>query len=178
LITTNTFIIYFITNWASTIFPNFTSNNILNNIIIFLIFICFIISNETNNNKENNYIIDNNIRCEVGGNNKCSICDEINNECISCNQGYELVNKRCIQYSFKAIYKSDVNNELVHLIYTLPVDIIEMTVDGIKTESNITYTFPLPGEHVVYKLLNLTNCTSLNNMFYGIDKMTSIIFTS
>ena len=42
-----------------------------------------------------------------------------------------------------------------------------MVVDGIGVnEGNDNfYTFPLSGNHTVYILINITNCTSLNNLF-------------
>ncbi len=53
-----------------------------------------------------------------------------------------------------------------------------MTVDGIKKEPSKNYTFSLSGNHTVYILLDITNCTSLNNMFCDITKMISITFSS
>ena len=131
-------------------------------------------NDNTNDIIENDKINNNDdIKCEIEN---CLICD-INKECINCNQGYDLVNKKCIKYSFKAVYKSDFDNENIKLIDTLPTDIIEMTVDGIKVEPSKNYTFLLSGNHIVHILIDITNCTSLNFMFIGITKMISITFS-
>ena len=55
-----------------------------------------------------------------------------------------------------------------------------MVVDGIqiKEKQNIFYTFPLSGNHIVYILLNITNCTSLNNLLGDNINLTSLAFTS
>ena len=62
----------------------------------------------------------------------------------------------------------------------IPNKITEMVVDGIqvKEKQNIFYTFPLSGNHIMYILINITNCTSLNNLFGGNTNLTSIDFTS
>ncbi len=131
-------------------------------------------NNDDNNIIENNTINNNdNIKCEIDD---CLICD-INKECINCNPGYDLFNKKCIKYSFKAIYKTVFNNENLELINTLPTDIIEMTVDGIREEPSKNYIFPSSGNHTVHILLDITNCKSLNNMFCDINKMVSFTFS-
>ena len=99
-------------------------------------------------------------------------------ECINCNPGYYLINKTCIKYSFKAIYKSESDNENITLINNLPTDIIEMIVDGEIANPSKYYLFPFKGNHTIHILLNITNCTSLREMFSFINKMISITFTS
>ena len=62
----------------------------------------------------------------------------------------------------------------------IPNKITEMVVDGIEVnEGNDNfYTFPLSGNHTVYFLINITNCTSLNSLFADNTNLTSIAFTS
>ena len=54
----------------------------------------------------------------------------------------------------------------------------EMIADSIqvKGEKNNFYTFPLSGNHTIYIIININNCTSLRGLFSGI-KMSSITFT-
>ena len=52
-----------------------------------------------------------------------------------------------------------------------------MSVDDIKVSPTEYYTFDYPGNHTVYMLVDITNLTSLDYMFYDSD-MSSIIFTS
>ena len=62
----------------------------------------------------------------------------------------------------------------------IPNNITEMIVDGIqvKEKQNTFYIFPSSGNHIVYTLININNCTSLNNLLEGATNMTSISFTT
>ena len=61
---------------------------------------------------------------------KCSLCDKNKNKCIKCTSGFKLSNGNClINYSFKAIYKSNKINDTVKLFNNLIYDIIEMIVN-------------------------------------------------
>ena len=55
----------------------------------------------------------------------------------------------------------------------IPNKITEMVVDGIqvKEKQNNFYTFPLSGNHIVYIIINITNCTSLNNLFREVTNL-------
>ena len=97
---------------------------------------------------------------------------------LNCAPGYELVNEKCIRYSFKATYKTEIDNENITLINSLPTDIIEMTVDGKKEKPSKNFVFPNKGNHTIYFLLNIDNCKSISFMFFYIFEITSIIFTS
>ena len=92
-------------------------------------------------------------------------------------------NKDEKNYSFKAIYNSTSDNQNIDLIKELPkndskeVEIIEMEIDGKKVEPSKNYTFLSAGNHIVYFLIDINYCDSLNNMFYGIKNMISISFS-
>ena len=80
-------------------------------------------------------------------------------------------------YSFKAIYHSNTENEVVSLIKKLPAEISKMIIDEEEVEPCIEYTFPKIGEHTIYVLIDISYASSLYNMFNGIKKLDSIIFT-
>ena len=109
-----------------------------------------------------------------------NIDNNFDNGFLNCNDGYVLVNGRCIKYSFKATYQTKADNENVKLIYYIPNKITEMIADDIqiKEKQDRFYTFPLSGNHTVYILINITNCTSLSYLFREATNMTSIAFTS
>ena len=46
----------------------------------------------------NNKIIECNMTCETGEEEKCLTCDKVKNICSSCNIGYKLVNGTCIPF--------------------------------------------------------------------------------
>ena len=52
-----------------------------------------------------------------------------------------------------------------------------MKVDGIREEPSKNYMFPSSRNYTVHILLDITNCKSLNNMFYDINKIVSITFS-
>lgn len=102
-----------------------------------------------------------------------------NNECSSCNDGYLLQNGKCVlNYHFKAVFKTRINNENIKLIDKFYYAIDEMTVDGIKLDKKVkTFTFEKKGEHIVYYKLKTLESDSLIGMFEGLNKMTSISFS-
>jgi len=108
-----------------------------------------------------------------------NIDNNLDNEFLNCNDDYILVNGRCIKYSFKATYQIKADNENVKLMDYIPNKITEMVVDGIqvKEKENRFYSFPLSGNHIVYILINITNCSSLQGLFWEVTNMTSIDFT-
>ena len=101
-----------------------------------------------------------------------------NQEKSNCPIGYKLNDGKCIiNYSFKAIYYTDSNNEKISLFRKVPFDIIEMIIDGEIISPSLEYTFELKGDHIVYVLLNFTDNNSLSNMFSGISQVKSIYFS-
>ena len=107
------------------------------------------------------------------------LCDNSTyHKCLVCQSNYKLVRGRCmINDSIKAVYHSDYANENMSLIYRLPSEIIEMTVDNIKVKPSTSYIFKKIGYHTVYFLFDLSNTKSLSYMFYSIDKLSGISFT-
>jgi len=109
-----------------------------------------------------------------------NIDNNLDNDILDYNNGSVLVNEKQIKYSFKATYQTKENNEKIKLMNYIPNKITEMIIDGIqvKEKENIFYIFPLCGNHTVYILINITNCSSLRALFGGVKNMTSIVFTS
>ena len=83
-----------------------------------------------------------------------------------------------INYSIKVVYHSDYANENVSLIYSLPSEIIEMTVDNIKVKPSTSYIFKKIGYHTVYFLFDLSKTKSLSYIIYSIDKLSGIFYSS
>ena len=97
---------------------------------------------------------------------------------MSCNTGYKLVDGYCIvNYSIKIIYNTDTINQNIKLINEFQGKITEMIIDEKNVEPCTDYTFENIGNHTVYMLVDTENTTSLDYMFYKVDKMISISFT-
>ena len=117
--------------------------------------------------------------CETGDEEKCLICDLEKNECSKCNQGYKLVDGKCLlNYSFKATYFSNSANQTISLINSSYVSSIkEISVNNELIPINQNYTFSSTGNYTFYFLMNIPPTNSLNQMFKGIKNLTSISFT-
>ena len=160
----------------STKMQNFIIIFILILLIIIFISLFFILNNKNSG-------IDKNFqKCETGDEEKCLTCDENKNECSSCNLGYELKNGKCIlNYSFKAIYHTNKENENIFLFSNFALENInQMIIDGKEINPTNNYTFSTIGEHTLYLFTNLTGIYffPLNKMFSGINKMKYITFTN
>ena len=110
----------------------------------------------------------------------CEKCNgtKKNNICLYCNYGFYLINGKCINYSFKAVYQSFKENEKIYLIDDFYLKYIkEMYIDN-ENISSLTYSFNFtsPGNHTVLFYIN-TNLSSLCALFFGIRKVTSISFS-
>ena len=81
-------------------------------------------------------------------------------------------------YSFKAIYHSDKDNENVPLISKIPGEITKMIIEEEEVEPCKEYTFQNSGTHIIYVLLDLSTSNSLSYMLQNIKKLDSIVFTS
>ena len=93
--------------------------------------------------------------------------------CSICKKGHYLIDDECrLNYTFKAIYKSD--GKEVKLINFNISRIKEMIVDGEKVEPSIYYLFNDTLYHEVRMLLNITKY--FNSTFEGIEKIVSISF--
>jgi len=67
-------------------------------------------------------------------------------------------------------------NENIQLINSRYIkDIIEIQINEIKIIPTNNYTFPNPGEHIIYFLLK--EIETADYMFYNITNLNSIIFT-
>lgn len=114
--------------------------------------------------------------CELGVDEKCKTCDQYN-YCDSCNPGYKLENGACIiNYSFKTLYQTQKENQRVNLLGEFKFIIEEMIIDGKKVDPCRKYTFESIGLHSVYVLVDLSQTSSLESMFYESD-MISISFS-
>ena len=116
--------------------------------------------------------------CEIGEDDKCLLCDnKRKNKCSKCNPGYKIVNGKCIlNYSFKAVYHTYKNNEIIKIINNSS-NLIYMNIDGNNIESCNYYNFTTSGNHTVFYLMNTTNLTSINSLFYRINKLIYIYFS-
>jgi hypothetical protein len=120
------------------------------------------------------------IICETGLDDKCLTCNDETNECLTCNPLFELVDGKCVpNYSFKAVYHTEKENEKIDLIYKSMLKyILEMSIDNTNSSIQSYYVFPSPGEHTVYFKLDESKLTSTVEMFSYVKKMTSIYFNS
>jgi len=117
-------------------------------------------------------------RCEIGGLDKCKTCGNNIGECGQCNEGYVLNSTgKCILFSqyfhVYAKYKTTLKNQNVQLLYRNSISY--MIIDGkvINNPQNY-YTFPLPGEHLVYMLFH--NGIAFGNLFSDTIRLTYIEF--
>jgi hypothetical protein len=97
---------------------------------------------------DNNYI-DN---CEIGEEEKCKSCDEIDNKkCGSCNTGYKLVNGVCkSDYFIKLVYLTRQKEDTIDLINSYS-DISYMFIEDKNiTPTSKSYEFKEEGNHIVY----------------------------
>ena len=120
--------------------------------------------------------------CKVGEEEKCSLCS--GNKCIKCNLGFKMVKDSCeLYYSFKAIYKTDIDSEPVKLINNNYLKYCEEIIyNGTKLIISDLYTFQKAGNHILYFTFDLKGANTLSNFFYSygnnINNLISIIFTS
>ena len=97
--------------------------------------------------------------------------------CSICKEGNYLINGKCKEYSFRAKYKS--NGGIIKLINSDLSKIKEMFVDGKQVSPSNSYLFSDTQDHEVFMLLDMTKfLNSINSIFYGIDRMISISFSS
>ncbi len=67
------------------------------------------------------------------------------NKEIMCPTGYKLIDRKCeINYSFKALFYTNIENEKVNIINTHPNNILEMIIDNQKVEPWLFHIFPNP----------------------------------
>ena len=127
----------------------------------------------------NNQLPDNNVGPNEEEN--CLNFDKKNNLCKTCFTGFKLVKGICIlNYSFKAIFRTEKENEEILLNHINTDFINEMIIDNITLNKTCnTYKFSHPGEHIVYtSLYSFSGMVNIiDNLFQGLTQMTSISFT-
>ena len=57
-------------------------------------------------------------------------------------------------------------------------DIIEISLDNEKIPISSNYTFPYPGNHTLYFVMNTPSTNSLSYLFKSISRLVSITFSS
>ena len=118
-------------------------------IIVFII--VFKLKDDDNDDDNNNNV------CEIGDEDKCHICN--GNKCVECNYRYELIKGKCkANFSFRAIYSTNTENESIDLINSIYKDyIIEMEIDEEKVSPTTKYTFISSENHTAYFTMNIEN---------------------
>ena len=140
--------------------------------LIFLLVLSILLILFYNLRKKNN----DTIKCEIGKEEKCYQCDKTNSKCIKCNPGYKLINGLCqVNYSLRAVYYTNENNQKIKLINTPIENILELYIDNINVQPSNYHNFSFLGNHIVYILFNTT--TSLSYLFYKIDSLIDISFS-
>jgi len=135
------------------------------------------------------------LKCEPGyylpddDSSQCLKCSEENcfkckgtkdsNLCEVCYLGYKLENSKCeINHSIKAIYKTDIDYEVINLMHFIIIQhVSEMIVDNEKVNPDEEYNFTTAGNHTIYYLINTSDLESLGEMFYGVENLISVSFT-
>ena len=120
------------------------------------------------------------ISLEIDDNDNCFTRNKETSKCLSCYPMLILNNGICEpNYSIKAIYKTNSENQTIDLISELFLKYInEMSINNTKITPQSSYKFKLPGTHTVYILIDITSVNSINYMFSQIKKLTSISFTN
>ena len=95
--------------------------------------------------------------------------------CSSCEKGYYLIDGECINYSFKAIYKSDAKKATRLINYNID-NIKQMIVDGKNITPNDSYSFNDILNHEIFMLLDSSNINDISFMFSDCISLISINF--
>jgi len=82
------------------------------------------------------------------------------------------------EFSFKAIYNIIDNEQVIKLFNISISNIEEITIDGKKVDICNEYIFPSNGLHSVSVLIKSSEIKSLEKMFYKIEDLVSISFSS
>ena len=89
--------------------------------------------------------------CDKGEGNKCLTCQELSDECFTCNPGYIQRGGRCYLFYIEAEYETTNDNETVYLISNTSLEIsMDIVING--TRKNLItneYTFEKSGIHAV-----------------------------
>lgn len=141
------------------------------------------------------FFVNEKIICEPGyflpddDKSKCIQCSEENcykchgkttsNTCTSCFLGYKIDKTKCLEnHSIKAIYNTNEKNITISLIHFVFIPHIkEMIVENEIVKPTNEYTFLNIGNHTIYYSFD-NEIEYLGEMFYGINTLISISFTS
>ena len=119
--------------------------------------------------------------CIIGKERKCLSCEKNSKKCATCNPGY-IVNpnynrgEECdINYSIKAIYKTEKDNEEIDLLDSNYKNIItEFIVEGENKDISTKYKFPKAGSNIVLFKTNLENISKLSGLFSNNKNIISV----
>ena len=102
-----------------------------------------------------------------------------NKKNIKCEPGYKLNDGNfSLNYTFKAIFRTYIENEKINIINCHPKNIIKMVINETEVQPWIDFIFPTPGEHIIFLKLNLTNKNSFSGLFFKIQNMIYFSFSS
>ena len=123
--------------------------------------------------------------CQKCSTNDCEKCygTQTSNTCLNCFSSFVLTNDgNCISYSFEAIYFTDTDNKNIQLLSPYnyyPKYIKELVINNTRISSpSNSYTFQYKGKHKVHILFDISQLTTLETMFYSINGLLQISFTS
>ena len=113
--------------------------------------------------------------CEIGLNNKCKSCSEVEGKCASCNDGYQLKNGICYleDYDFEAEYES-TNDHCIRIVNNCYFNKLEINGKiNIRYDRNI-YCFDKLGINKIK--VKLSTFCSFESLFYNNPYLKSITF--
>ena len=124
------------------------------------------------------------IHCIEGDDDLCSTCE--NDECVSCNYRYDLINGSCIPtFSIKVIYETTsfnesieiINSIYIHHVLKLEIDKEIVNIDDAR-KNYFHFILEYPGNHSIYLNFNTYSETSfLTSIFSSEEKIVYIHFT-
>ena len=114
-----------------------------------------------NNNNIRSLIESNNN--EINEDKKCLTYNKESNKCLKCIHMHNLINGICEpNYSIKAIYKTDSENENIKLISDLFLKYVqEITINDTQISLTSSYTFLSSGNHTIYILIDISSLNSI-----------------
>ena len=119
--------------------------------------------------------------CIIGKERKCRSCKKNSKKCATCNPGY-IVNENynsgeeCdIDYSIKAIYKTENDNQEINLLNSDYKNIItQFIVEGEEKEISTKYTFPKAASYTVLFKMNLAETSQISGLFSNNKNIISV----
>lgn len=124
------------------------------------------------------------INCIEGEDDLCSTCE--NDECVSCNYRYDLINGSCIPtFSIKVIYETTkfnesieiINSHYIHNVLEIEIDKEPINIDDAR-KNYFNFIMEYPGNHTIYLNFNTFSQTRfLTSIFSSEEKIVYIHFT-